>query len=160
LEVLQNLIPLADRVLIGGAMANTFLKAQGHEVGASLVEDNMLDTARDLLAQADSAHKLLLLPVDFIVTDSVATPTRVETREAVRLAAGDIAVDIGPVTRKQYAEALSDARTVFWNGPMGVFEQPQFAAGTLAMAHTLADLHGQALTVIGGGESVEAANAA
>jgi phosphoglycerate kinase len=160
LEVLQNLIPLADRVLIGGAMANTFLKAQGHDVGRSLIEADMLDTARGLLGQADSAHKLLLLPVDYVVTDSLEAPTRVETKEAVRLGADDMAVDIGPVTLKQFADALSDAQTVFWNGPMGVFEQPQFAAGTLGIARALAALHGRALTVIGGGESVEAANAA
>jgi phosphoglycerate kinase len=158
--VLQNLIPLADRVLIGGAMASTFLKAQGHDVGKSLVEDDMLDTARALLAQADGAHKLLLLPVDYVVTDSLDVPTRIETKEAVRLGPEDIAVDIGPVTRQQYADALSDAKTVFWNGPMGVFEREPFAAGTLAIAQALAALHGQALTVIGGGESVEAANAA
>jgi phosphoglycerate kinase len=160
LEVLQNLIPLADRVLIGGAMANTFLKAQGFETGASLVEDDMLDTARALLAQADADGKLLLLPVDYVVTDNLKQPGRIEPREAVNMQPGDVAADIGPVTLGQYTDALSDAATVFWNGPMGVFENPAFARGTLGIAEALAGLHGKALTVIGGGESVEAANAA
>jgi phosphoglycerate kinase len=160
LEVLQSLIPLADRVLIGGAMANTFLKAQGFETGASLVEAEMLASARELLVLADSQGKLLLLPIDCVVCDDLKAPQRVETKPAVSLAPDDIAVDIGPVTLSQYEDALSDARTVFWNGPMGVFEQEAFAQGTLGIAHALADLHGHAFTVIGGGESVEAANAA
>jgi phosphoglycerate kinase len=160
LEVLQSLIPLADRVLIGGAMANTFLKAQGFETGASLVEEEMLDSARELVALADSQGKLLLLPLDCVVCDDLKASQRIETKPAVSLAPDDIAVDIGPVTLSQYEDALSDARTVFWNGPMGVFEQEAFAQGTLGIAHALAELHGHAFTVIGGGESVEATNAA
>jgi phosphoglycerate kinase len=160
LEVLRNLIPLADRVLIGGAMANTFLKAQGFETGASLVEPEMLDSARELLALADGQGKLLLLPIDYVVCDDLNQPQRVEVKTAVALSADDIAADIGPVTLSQYEDALSDAQTVFWNGPMGVFEQEQFAQGTLGIARALADLHGRAFTVIGGGESVEAVNAA
>src|SRR5205823_2020478 len=144
-----RLIPLDDCILIGGAMASTFLKAQGHPVGKSLVEDGMLETARGLLAQADSAGKLLLLPLDCVVCDNLDSPQRVETKEAVSLGPEDIAADIGPVTLRQYRDALSDAQTVFWNGPLGVFEQPRFAAGTLGMAHALAELHGRALTVVG-----------
>jgi phosphoglycerate kinase len=160
LEVLQNLIPLADRVLIGGAMANTFLKAQGFSVGASMVEDDMLEVAEALLTEADKAGKVLLLPLDLVVTDSLAKPEQIETRQAVSLEPGDIAADIGPVSLAQYTDALSDAGTVFWNGPMGVFENPHFSSGTLGIAHAMAGLHGKAFTVIGGGESVEAANQA
>ncbi|MCC7479131.1 phosphoglycerate kinase [bacterium] len=160
IELLENLIPKADRVLIGGAMANTFLRAQGFETGASLVEEGQLDTARRLIALADSRDTLLLLPVDYIVTDDVRNPRRVDTRLAHEIQRGDSAADIGPKTASSYADAISDAATVFWNGPLGVFEVQQFSAGTLAIANALASIYDSAMTVIGGGESVEAANRA
>lgn len=160
IELLENLIPKADRVLIGGAMANTFLRAQGFDTGASLVEESQLDTARRLVALADSGSTLLLLPVDYVVTDDVRNPLRVDVRLAHEIQPGDSAADIGPKTTASYIDALSDAATVFWNGPLGVFEVQQFSAGTLAIANALADIHDTALTVIGGGESVEAANRA
>jgi len=160
IEVLENLLPKADTVLIGGAMANTFLKATGREVGKSLVEDGMLDTARAMLELAKKSGTEFLLPVDYVVTDDVKNPTRVEVKAFDGLSAEDCAADIGPRTIENFRRVIAGARTVFWNGPMGVFETPQFAAGTLAVARALAAVYGTAHTVVGGGESVDAVNQA
>jgi phosphoglycerate kinase len=159
LEVIENLLPRADNLLIGGAMANTFLKAQGFGVGASKVEDEMLDTARSLVQHAGEKEVMLLTPVDIIVTDNIKDGQLVETRLHHEIGAGEIAVDIGPKTAQSYADVIAASHTVFWNGPMGVFEQPRFAAGTLAIAQAMAAAQ-DAYTVVGGGESVEAVNQA
>jgi phosphoglycerate kinase len=152
--VLKNLVTKVDLLLIGGGMANTFLKAQGHQVGQSLVEEDKLDLARELLAQAAARGVRLLLPVDVVIADGF------DARAAHRVATLDDIpadwriMDIGPRTVDLYTRELSSCRTVVWNGPMGVFEMEPFAAGTMALAHALAA--GQAITIIGGGDSVAA----
>lgn len=160
LEVLENLLPKADTVLIGGAMANTFLKAAGRQTGLSLVEDSMLDTARAMLELAKRSGTELMLPLDYVVCDDVKNPARVATVAFDGIGAQDCAVDIGGRTAEHYRSVIARARTVFWNGPMGVFEQPQFASGTLAIARALAEVFATAHTVVGGGESVDAVNQA
>jgi phosphoglycerate kinase len=159
IEVIENLLPRADNLLIGGAMANTFLKAQGFGVGASKVEDDQLETARRLVQQAADEEVMLLTPVDVVVTDSIKDGELVISRLHHEIRDGEIAVDIGPKTAQSYADVIADSKTVFWNGPMGVFEQPRFSAGTLAIANAMAAVEG-AYTVVGGGESVEATNQA
>lgn len=160
IDVLAGLLPKADTVLIGGAMANTFLKAQGIGVGASLVEDEMLGTAQQMLTLATQHGTELLLPFDFVVTDSIENPSGVSTVAAKSIGANDIAVDIGESTRERYRDEIRRARTVFWNGPVGVFEVEQFSHGTVSIAHALANAHNTAYTVVGGGESVAAVNKA
>jgi phosphoglycerate kinase len=159
IEVIENLLPRADNLLIGGAMANTFLKAQGFPVGASKVEDDQLDTARRVVAQAGEQEVMLLIPVDCVVTDNIKDGELLATRLHHEIGAGEIAADIGPKTAQSYADVIRASHTVFWNGPMGVFEQERFAAGTLAIAQALAEAQ-DAYTVVGGGESVEAVNQA
>jgi phosphoglycerate kinase len=152
--VLRNLLGKVDRLLIGGGMANTFLKAQGHEVGRSLVEPDKLDVATDLLRAAAQAGVEVVLPVDAVVVDRLEAeaPRRVVPIDAVP---PDLLIaDIGPATVERFAQALADARTVLWNGPMGVFEVPPFAAGTRALAEIVGRLN--AVTVIGGGDTVAA----
>lgn len=160
IDVLEYLIPKADTVLIGGAMANTFLRAQGFNTGRSLVEDEQLKTAAALVRLADENQTMLLLPTDYVVTDDIHGPTRVRVALAHEIEDQDIAADIGPHTVDSYREALMDARTVFWNGPMGVFENDQFAKGTLGIAQALASIYETAHTVVGGGESVSAVHKA
>jgi phosphoglycerate kinase len=160
IDVLAGLLPRADTVLIGGAMANTFLKAQGIGVGASLVEDEMVGTAQQMLALAMQHGTELLLPFDFVVTDSLEPPGGASTVAARSIGSHDIAVDIGESTRERYRDEIRRARTVFWNGPVGVFEVEQFSHGTMSIAHALANAHNTAYTVVGGGESVAAVNKA
>ena len=151
---LEALLDRVRTLLIGGGMANTFLKAQGHEIGRSLVEDEMLDTARTVIDQAAARSIELLIPSDVVVTDGLPSPSRVEVVPSDRIPSDLMVVDLGPQSRLRYAAALADARTVFWNGPMGVFEIDAFAEGTLAVATAMADCPG--FTVVGGGESVMA----
>ncbi len=149
LGVLNNLISRVDRLLIGGGMANTFLRAAGYEVGRSLLEEDLLDTARALQGSK------LLLPSDVIVTtDLKDTSARVRTCGVDAVKPDEMIVDIGPQSRDAFSKELARAGTVLWNGPMGVFEDPRFAEGTLAIAHAMAD--SKATTVVGGGESVQA----
>jgi phosphoglycerate kinase len=155
LEVIQNLITKVDALLIGGAMAYTFLKARGAQVGMSLVEADLVETARGLLAQASARAIPLELPVDHVVAEKIEPAAPAET-----LAVGDptirtrMGLDIGPKTVAKYAEIVSHARTVVWNGPMGVFEIDAFAAGTIGVARAVAGVKGT--TIIGGGDSVAA----
>jgi phosphoglycerate kinase len=151
---LEALLDRVRALLIGGGMANTFLKARGHEVGRSLVEDEMLDTARSVMDHAADRNIELFLPTDVVVTDDLDSPTRVEVVPAEAIPAELMVVDLGPDSRARYAAALAPARTVFWNGPMGVFEIDDFAAGTLSVANAMAGCAG--FTVVGGGESVMA----
>ncbi len=144
--VIENLLDKVERLLIGGGMANTFFKAQGLEVGDSLVEDEALDTARNLLARASDR---LLLPVDVVVAEEFANEAASRTVDVAHVPAGWRILDIGVETVAQFGKVLSGAKTVVWNGPLGVFEFSNFAAGTVALAHTLAGL--EATTVIGGG---------
>ncbi|HYH45188.1 MAG TPA: phosphoglycerate kinase, partial [Thermoanaerobaculia bacterium] len=134
IETLENLLPRLDLLLLGGGMANTFLAAQGLNMGGSLFEADRLDLAREILARAAARGIRVLLPSDLVVTDDLADPRRVETVAADAVPAGTKAVDIGPATRAAYAEAVATARTLFWNGPLGVFEKPPFDAGTREVA--------------------------
>jgi phosphoglycerate kinase len=161
LEVLKSLIPLADHICIGGAMANTFLAAQGHATGDSLVETAMLDSALEMLELAVEHNTQFHLPVDYRVGERFDNPERCELRNFDGFLDDDVALDIGEETLEKYHAILWEARTVFWNGPMGVFEQERFAAGTLGIALTMAALFDKGcVTVIGGGESVAAVNRA
>ena len=156
IEVVQNLMKLADGMLIGGAMAYTFLKAQGLPVGKSLVEDDKLDLARQLLAEAKTKNFRLRLPVDHVVA---ASPQSSETRttDIAGTPADWMGLDIGAKTIELFRQELLPARTIVWNGPLGMFERPAFAAGTLGIARAVADATVRgATTIIGGGDSVAA----
>ena len=155
IEPLEALVKLADTLLIGGGMANTFLAAKGMRMGNSLVDNESLDVAKRLLAGREA---MILLPSDLTITNSLDEPTDIKTvGVADGVPHGMIAVDIGPRTISQYASQIGAARTIFWNGPMGVFEKEQFAKGTMAMAKAVAD--SRAISIVGGGESVEAVKA-
>ena len=155
LEVIENLIPRVDALLIGGAMAYTFLKARGVAVGKSLVEADLLDTARDVEKRAKERGLRLELPVDHVVAPKLEAGAPAETLAVGDEAIGDrMGLDIGPETIKTYREVLAGAKTVIWNGPMGVFEIDAFARGTIEVAKAVADVHGT--TVIGGGDSIAA----
>jgi phosphoglycerate kinase len=157
IAVLESLLTKVDRLIVGGGMAYTFLKAKGLSVGASLVEDDMIDTARQILQKAYESHIYLYLPIDHIVTTEFsadATPVHVARGN---IEADQMGMDIGPLTIDKFKGALKGARTVFWNGPVGVFEFPKFAAGTMALAKAISELP-DCITVIGGGDSVAAVN--
>jgi phosphoglycerate kinase len=151
---LETLVERVESLLIGGGMANTFFVAQGLEVGRSLFEEEMVDTARTVVGAASERGVELVLPADVVVADTVDDPQRVEVVASHAIPADLMVVDIGPEARARYSEILEGARTVFWNGPLGVFEVAQFAAGTLAVAEALA--RSRAFSVVGGGESVMA----
>ncbi len=151
---LEALVGRVSSLLIGGGMANTFFLAQGLEVGRSLVEEEMLETARSVLAAAAERGIEFVLPSDVVVADAIENPKRVDVVASDAIPSDMMVVDIGPEARARYREVLSLSRTVFWNGPMGVFEVADFAAGTLAVAEALAE--SPAFTVVGGGESVMA----
>ena len=151
LEALQNMLGRVDRMIIGGAMANTFLKSQGYNVGASKVEDDLLETARQLLVQAREQGIKVYLPVDVIAADRFA-PDAVSKQVTIQdIPDNWMALDIGPASVVLFNEALADAKTIVWNGPMGAFEMDAYARGTMALAHTVASSH--ALSVTGGGDS-------
>ena len=152
--VIKSLLPKVDGMLIGGAMAFTFIKAIGGQVGGSLVEDDKLELAAGLLAEARSLGKQLLLPSDVVAAEQISSEAETKIFPAFGIPEGWLGLDIGPESRKIFAEALAPAHTVFWNGPMGVFETPPFDAGTLAVAEAIAGL--DAYTVVGGGDSVSA----
>jgi phosphoglycerate kinase len=155
IDVIENLVPRVDRLLIGGAMAYTFFKAQGKPVGTSLVEDDKLSAARDILERAKARGLPLLLPVDHVVAPKIAADAPAETISVDDPKIGDrMGLDIGPRTARAYADALHDARTVVWNGPMGVFEIDAFAHGTIAVAKAVAEVKGT--TIVGGGDSIAA----
>ena len=153
IDTLENLLPRLDLLLLGGGMANTFLAAQGHDLGDSLFEPDRLDLAREILDRAEARGTEVLLPRDLVVTDDLENPQRTST-VAAKVPAGMKAVDVGPETRRAFAAAIGRARTLFWNGPLGVFEKPPFDAGTREVAQALAACPG--FSVIGGGETVAA----
>jgi phosphoglycerate kinase len=156
IEVVRNLMKLADAMLIGGAMAYTFLKSQGKPVGKSLVENDKLDLARNLLQEAKSRNFRLLLPVDHVLAESPDS-TATKTTAIDDTPDGWMGLDIGPKTVAEFAKEISAARTIVWNGPLGMFEKPAFAQGTLGIAKAVAAATGKgATTIIGGGDSVAA----
>jgi phosphoglycerate kinase len=150
LAVLENLIDRVDRLLIGGGMANTFLKAQGREVGKSLLEPDLVDTARGLLGRAGK----IVLPTDVVVTTDFKGVSPPRTCSIKEVSSEEMIVDIGPNTIETFRTEIGSAATVLWNGPMGVFEDPRFSKGTLAIAQAMAQ--SKATTIVGGGESVQA----
>ncbi|MEV4288386.1 phosphoglycerate kinase [Nonomuraea bangladeshensis] len=154
LGVIANLLTKVDRLLIGGGMAYTFLKAQGHEVGKSLLQEDQLDQVRGFLAEAAERGVELVLPVDVLAATEFAADAEHEAVEATAIPADREGLDIGPKTRELFAAKLADAKTVFWNGPMGVFEFDAFSGGTRAVAEAL--IASGAFTVVGGGDSAAA----
>ena len=154
LDVIDNLLGTADRLLIGGGMAFTFLAAQGHEVGRSLLEANQLDTVRGYLERARAQGVEIVLPVDIVAATELAPDADADVVPADAIPADRLGLDIGPRSVELFADRLADARTVFWNGPMGVFELDRFAAGTRGLAEALTNVDG--LTVVGGGDSAAA----
>ena len=155
LEVIQNLVPRVDALLIGGAMAYTFFKARGLAVGKSLVEDDLLDAAREVEKQAKARQLRFELPVDHVVAPKLEAGSPAQTLDVGDAAIGDrMGLDIGPKTIATYRSIIAGAKTVTWNGPMGVFEIDAFAKGTIEVARAVADVHGT--TVIGGGDSIAA----
>src|SRR5205085_4214983 len=159
LEVIENLIPRVDALLIGGAMAYTFFKARGLPVGKSLVEDDLVGAARDIEARAATRRLRFELPVDHVVAPKLEAGAPSETIAVSDPAIGArMGLDIGPGTIETYRSVIGPAKTVIWNGPMGVFEIEAFARGTIAIAKAMADVKGT--TVIGGGDSISAVSKA
>ena len=152
--VINNLLELADTVIIGGGMAYTFAKAQGGQIGTSLLEEDWVDYANEMIQKAADQGVKLLLPVDNVCAAEYSADAKPEVYPAGKIPADRMGMDIGPETRKLYAQAIQGAGTVIWNGPMGVFEFPAFAEGTRAVAQALAD--SDAITIIGGGDSAAA----
>ncbi|WP_010148538.1 phosphoglycerate kinase [Serinicoccus profundi] len=157
LGVIESLIAVADRLLIGGGMVFTFLKAQGHEVGTSLLEEDQVDTVRGYLETATERGVEIVLPTDIVVADAFSADAAHEVVPADEIPADRMGLDIGPDSEALFAEKLADARTIFWNGPMGAFEMEPFASGTRAVAATLVERTAAgAMTVVGGGDSAAA----
>ena len=160
LNVIDNLLEKADTLIIGGGMAYTFLKAQGYEIGISMLDETKIDYCKEMLAKAEKLGKKILLPVDAVTIkdfpNPIDAPVETETYDYDKMPADREGCDIGPKTRELFADAVASAKTVVWNGPMGVFENPTLAAGTLAVAEALAK--SDAITIIGGGDSAAAVN--
>ena len=156
ISVINNLLDKVDTLIIGGGMAYTFMKSQGGKIGTSLCEDDYLDYANDMIKKAADKGVKMLIPVDTVTADAFSNDANVKVVDAGQIDDGWMGLDIGPKTRELFANAVKDAKTVVWNGPMGVFEMPNFAAGTVAVAQALADT--DAVTIIGGGDSAAAVN--
>ena len=160
LNVIDNLLEKADTLIIGGGMAYTFLKAQGYEIGISMLDETKIDYCNEMLEKAKKLGKKILLPVDAVTIkdfpNPIDAPVETETYDYDKMPADREGCDIGPKTRELFADAVASAKTVVWNGPMGVFENPTLAAGTLAVAQALAE--SDAITIIGGGDSAAAVN--
>ncbi len=160
LNVISNLLEKCDTLIIGGGMAYTFLKAKGYEVGTSLLDEEKIGYCKEMMEKAAKTGKELLLPVDAVICDHFPDPIdeeiKVETVDADKIPCDKMAMDIGEKTRKLYADKIASAKSVIWNGPMGVFENPVLAKGTIAVAKTLANVYGKCTTIIGGGDSAAA----
>ena len=156
INVINNLLEKVDTLIIGGGMAYTFMVAQGYSVGTSLLEADKVDFAKEMIAKAKAKGVNFLLPVDTVVGKEFKEDTEYKTVKSSEIPDGWMGLDIGEETRKLFADALKDAKTVIWNGPMGVFEMANFAKGTIAVAQALADI--DAITIIGGGDSAAAVN--
>ena len=159
LNVIDNLLNKCDTLIIGGGMSYTFLKAMGYEVGTSLLDETKIDYCKDMMEKAKKLGKKFLLPIDVVTTaefpDPIDGPIDTVVCDADKIPADRMGMDIGPKTRKLYADAVASAKSVIWNGPMGVFENPTLAAGTMSVAKALADAK-DAITIIGGGDSAAA----
>jgi len=151
LGALANMLDTVDRMIIGGAMANTFLKSIGVDVGSSKVEDDLLDTAKEFIENADAKGVKLYFPVDFVAAESFSADAVTKHVTFRDIPSGWMALDIGPASTILFGEALQDAKTIIWNGPMGAFEMDAFARGTMALCHSVASSH--ALSIVGGGDS-------
>lgn len=158
ITLLTNILPKVDRIIIGGAMSNTFLKATGIDTKTSLVEDDYLDKARDILDDAKKAGVKIYLPFDVVSADKLQNPTNVQIVPIYDIEDGLMAVDIGPASLHLFEEVVDMSNTIIWNGPMGVFEQERFSRGTMKLAHRVAESY--AYTVVGGGDTVNAINKA
>jgi phosphoglycerate kinase len=151
INVLENLVGKVDKVLIGGGMAYTFIKATGYEVGNSLVEEDMLETAQRIRRKLKGMGIKFYLPVDCVIAQSIEARTETKIIPTLEIPKGWAALDIGPATARLFSEAIQDAKTILWNGPMGVFEEDAFSRGTFAVARAVADAY--ALTIVGGGDT-------
>ncbi|MBI4226766.1 MAG: phosphoglycerate kinase, partial [Candidatus Omnitrophica bacterium] len=152
--VVKHLLDQVDAILIGGGMAYTFLKAQGHAIGNSKLEADKVTVANDMLAAAQARRVAILLPSDHLIVQRIAADAATQTTQGVEIPAGWLGVDIGPKTIGQFQTKLQGAKTVIWNGPLGIFEMAPFAQGSRAIAETLAN--GGATTIIGGGDTASA----
>ncbi|HRS93935.1 MAG TPA: phosphoglycerate kinase, partial [Candidatus Latescibacteria bacterium] len=154
IDVINNLLPKVDALLIGGGMAYTFYKAMGLEIGKSLLEADKIDLARELLSKAG---KKIVLPVDTVIADAFDNNATTKDAKRDEIPAGWEGVDIGPATVKEFGDIIKSAKTIVWNGPLGVFEMPNFAKGTAAIAHAVAEATDKgSISVIGGGDSAAA----
>ncbi len=153
LQALKNLLPRVDKLLIGGGMAFTFLKAQGIEIGNSLVEEDLIDEAISVMAKAKELGVKFYLPVDVVAAESCSQDSTMKFVTSQEIPRGWMGLDIGPATTRLFREALNDAQTILWNGPMGVFEIQKFSRGSTQISHTIAEAH--ATTVVGGGDTAD-----
>ena len=155
LQALTRLLDKVDKVIIGGGMAFTFLKAQGYEIGNSLVEDDLLDEAKSIMAKAHSLGVKFYLPVDFVVAPEFSENTAVKYLPSQEIPVGWMGLDTGPASSRLFREVLNDAQTIIWNGPMGVYEMDKFSKGSIMMSHHIAETH--ATTIVGGGDTADVA---
>ncbi|SFV64001.1 Phosphoglycerate kinase [hydrothermal vent metagenome] len=158
LQALNNLLNKVDKVIIGGGMAFTFLKAQGYEIGKSLVEDDLIGEARDIMEKAHSLGVKFYLPVDFVVAPEFSENTAVKYLPSQEIPHDWMGLDTGPASSRLFREVLNDAQTIIWNGPMGVYEMDKFSKGSLMMSHHIAETH--ATTIVGGGDTADVAQRA
>jgi len=158
LQALTNLLNKVDKVIIGGGMAFTFLKAQGYEIGKSLVEDDLIDEARDIMEKAHSLGVKFYLPVDFVVAPEFSENTAVKYLPSQEIPFDWMGLDTGPASSRLFREVLNDAQTIIWNGPMGVYEMDKFSKGSIMMSHHIAETH--ATTIVGGGDTADVAQRA
>jgi phosphoglycerate kinase len=158
LQALNNLLPRVDKVIVGGGMAFTFLKARGYEVGNSLVEDDLVEEAYKIIQKAKELKVKFYLPVDVLAAQTFSADSAIKFVTTQEIPSGWIGLDIGPASVKVFKEALSDAQTILWNGPMGVFEIDKFSKGSIKISHAIAEAH--ATTVVGGGDTADVVNRA
>ena len=158
LQALVNLVEKVDKIIIGGGMAFTFLKAQGYEVGASLVEDDLLEDAKKIMARAKELDVKFYLPVDLVVASEFSDEVPVKFLPIQEIPKGWMGLDVGPATNRLFREALNDAQTILWNGPMGVYEMDLYSKGSFMMSHYIAESH--ATTIVGGGDTADVAQRA
>lgn len=154
LELLSNILDVVDKIIIGGAMSNTFLASLGFDMAKSLVEVELIDEARNILQKAAQKGVKIYLPVDVVSTDDIATHANIKITPAQDVPSGYMAVDMGPATTKLFSEVIQSSQTIIWNGPLGIYEISQFSRGTFNLAHAIADTY--AFSLIGGGDTADA----